>query len=90
MRQSASQICTVFKGRGSSQVGSQRFEWEQFDTFCIPGGEWYQHANASETEDAILFLSSDEPTLRTLGFLLKQGRAPSGELVLLDSFKQAS
>jgi gentisate 1,2-dioxygenase len=80
VRQNASQICTVFKGRGASEVGAQHFDWEPFDTFCIPGGEWYQHSNASEAEDAILFISSDEPTLRTLGFLLKQGRAPSGEL----------
>jgi hypothetical protein len=37
----------------------------------------------------LFFASSDEPTLRTLDFLLKQGRAPSGELVLLDSFRRA-
>ena len=88
--QSASQICTVFKGHGVSQVGGHRFEWNQFDTFCIPGGTWYEHANASDAEDAIVFISSDEPTLRTLGFLLKQGRKPSGELELLDSFRHGA
>ena len=85
VRQNASQICTVFKGRGSSKVGERQFDWEGFDTFCIPGGEWYQHANASEREDAILFIASDEPTVRTLGFALKHGRKPSGELVTLES-----
>jgi gentisate 1,2-dioxygenase len=83
VRQNASQICSVFKGRGSSSVGGQRFDWESFDTFCIPGGEWYQHANGSDREDAILLLSSDEPTVRTLGFALKHGRNPAGDLVVL-------
>ncbi len=87
VRQSASQICTVFKGKGSTQIGAERFDWEQFDTFCIPGGQWYEHCNPGSTEDVVLFLSSDEPTLRSLGFLLKQGRAPSGDLTLLDSFR---
>ena len=85
VRQNASQICTVFKGRGTSKVGDRKFDWEGFDTFCIPGGEWYEHANASEREDAILFIASDEPTVRTLGFALKHGRKPSGELVTLES-----
>lgn len=90
VRQNASQICTVFKGSGASQVGRERFEWEQFDTFCIPGGEWYSHANGSGTEDAILLISSDEPTVRTLGFALKHGRNPAGDLVLLESSRRSA
>ncbi len=87
MRQTASQICTVFRGRGSSIVGKARFDWEQFDTFCIPGGEWYEHANTNTSagEDAIILISSDEPTLRILGFLLKHGRDRNGDSVLLES-----
>ena len=85
MRQTASQICTVFRGQGSSSVGTARFDWEQFDTFCIPGGEWYQHANTSASEDAIVIISSDEPTLRALGFLLKHGRDNNDDTVLLES-----
>ena len=29
---------TMFRGRGHSIVGGHRFDWEPFDTFCIPGG----------------------------------------------------
>lgn len=90
VRQNASQICTVFTGRGASAVGSQRFDWEPFDTFCIPGGEWYEHANASATEDAILFVSSDEPALRALGFAIKHGRTPSGDLEVLESCRRSA
>jgi gentisate 1,2-dioxygenase len=87
VRQNANRICTVFRGRGHSLVGEQRFDWENFDTFCIPGGAWCQHVNDG-AEDAIFLVSSDEPTLRALGFSVKHGRAASGEVVLLESAAQ--
>ncbi|MGA7487212.1 MAG: cupin domain-containing protein [Xanthobacteraceae bacterium] len=85
LRQNASLICTVFSGRGQSIVGGEVFDWEPFDTFCVPGGEWLEHANASTGEDAILLVSSDEPTLRKLGFALKHGRDRNGDLAVLES-----
>ena len=88
MRQNASQICTVFRGSGTSKVGKASFDWEEFDTFCIPGGEWCQHTNTSETEDAIFLVSSDEPTLRALGLNLKHGKDARGNLVTLETFHQ--
>jgi gentisate 1,2-dioxygenase len=87
VRQNANQIFTVFRGRGHSMVGEKRFAWEPFDTFCIPGGEWYQHVNDSSTDEAIFLVSSDEPTLRALGFAVKHGRNGAGDIVLLDSSK---
>ena len=36
VRQNVSQICTVYSGRGHSIVGGKHFDWEPFDTFCIP------------------------------------------------------
>ena len=87
VRQNASQICTVFKGKGSTVIGGKTFEWEPFDTFCIPGGDWYEHTNTS-TEDAIILVSSDEPTLRALGFALKHGKNRDGETVVLESSTQ--
>lgn len=89
VRQNASQICTVFKGSGTSLVGGYRFDWQPFDTFCIPGGEWFEHRNDG-AEDVVLFISSDEPAVRSLGFALKHGRKPSGELVLLESCRGAA
>ena len=40
--------------------------------------------NGSESEDAILFVASDEPTLKTLGFYRRQGRTQDGETIALD------
>src|SRR5258708_1942054 len=53
-------------------------------TFCIPGGHWYTHSNPT-SEDAVLFVSSDEPALRKLGFALKHGRDSNGDPVVLES-----
>lgn len=88
LRQNSSQVCTVFQGRGHTIIGGKRFDWEQFDSFCIPGGEWYEHRNDDPKQDAMFFVSSDEPTLRKLGFAMKHGRLPSGETVLLETATQ--
>jgi gentisate 1,2-dioxygenase len=85
IRQNSSLICTVFSGHGRSIVGAAAFDWEPFDTFCVPGGTWLEHANASATEDAVLLVSSDEPTLRKLGFALKHGRDRNDDTIVLES-----
>lgn len=83
-RQNANRIFTVLEGRGHSMIGDRRFDWEAFDTFCVPGGEWCNHVNETPGADAVLFVSSDEPALRALGFMLKHGRTASGEIVALE------
>lgn len=82
-RQNASLICTVFEGAGHSIVGGRRFDWEPFDTFCVPGGEWVEHVNETPGGDAVLIVSSDEPVLKTLRFYLRHGRTEDGDEVLL-------
>ena len=84
LRQNASLIYTVFEGAGHSIVDGRRFDWEPFDTFCVPGGNWCEHVNASSREDAILVVSSDEPVLKAMRFYLKHGRTAAGEVVRLD------
>jgi len=81
-RQNANRIVTVLEGSGHSIIGSERFDWEPFDTFCVPGGEWCHHVNAPG-KDAVLFVSSDEPTLSALGFMLKHGRNAAGDIIPL-------
>jgi gentisate 1,2-dioxygenase len=82
VRQNASQICTVLEGCGTSIVGGKTFQWNQFDTFCIPGSEWYEHTNTGKA-DAIWMIATDEPALTALGLQLKHGRAPNGDIVRL-------
>lgn len=84
VKQNASQICTILEGSGTSIVGGKTFHWKQFDSFCVPGGEWYEHAN-SGSADAIWMIATDEPALSALGLQVKHGKAANGEIVRLDS-----
>ena len=82
-RQNASLVCFPFHGSGRTIVGGTTLEWDRFDALAVPGGEWFEHVNGSEDDDAILFVVSDEPTLAKLGFLQRHGREPSGAVVRL-------
>jgi len=81
--QNASQVCFPFEGSGHSIVAGERLDWQPFDAVAVPGGEWCEHVNGSDAEDAILFTVSDEPTLKALGFYRKQGRTLDGDIVRL-------
>lgn len=83
LKQNASLLCAPFEGSGYSIIGNKRLDWEQFDTFAVPGGEWCEHVNASATQPAILFVASDEPTLKALALYQKHGKKSSGEIVRL-------
>jgi len=47
------------------EVGEQRFDWQQGDTFVVP--LWYAHRHSnSSSHEAILFSISDAPALKAL------------------------
>jgi len=55
----------VFRGRGTTQIGEQQFDWQQGDSFVVP--LWYAHRHLnSSSDDAILFSMSDAPALKAL------------------------
>ena len=83
-KQNSSQVCIAFEGAGSTTVDGVKMDWKPFDAFAVPGGTWFQHENASGKDDAILFVASDEPSLRSLGFHRRQGRKEDGSIVRLD------
>ncbi len=83
MKQTASLVCTPMQGIGYSIVEGEKFEWGINDTLAIPGGHWCEHVNTSETEYSIMFIGSDEPTLKTLSFYRKFGKTDTGEVVRL-------
>jgi gentisate 1,2-dioxygenase len=63
-------------------VSGERHDWKCFDTLCVPSGAWCEHRNDS-AEDVLLFVTSDEPAIRSLGFLQKLGRTSAGDIVEL-------
>lgn len=80
LKQTASLLVAPFSGSGFSIIAGKRIDWQQFDTVAVPGGEWAEHANASASEPAILFVASDEPALKSLGFYKKWGRTQAGDV----------
>jgi gentisate 1,2-dioxygenase len=82
VRTTSSLLVSPFEGKGYSIVDGQRFDWKEFDTLAIPGGSWFEHHNASATEPLILFVASDEPTLKKLDLYKKWGKSASGEVSL--------
>ncbi len=84
LKQNASLLCAPLEGAGSSLVGGERLDWEPFDTFAVPGGRWCEHVNGSQSAPAVLFVASDEPTLKALSFYQKHGRNADGDVFRLD------
>ena len=83
LKQNASLLCAPLEGAGYSLVGGERLDWEPFDTFAVPGGQWCEHVNGSDSTPAVLFVASDEPTLKALSFYQKHGRNAGGDVVRL-------
>ncbi len=83
LKQTASLLCAPFEGSGHSIVDGQRLDWEPFDTFAMPGSCWCEHVNASATEPAVLFVASDEPTLKALSLYQKHGKSAGGDITRL-------
>jgi len=63
-RHTGSVIYQVAQGRGWSEVGSERFEWEEKDIFSVPS--WAPHRHGAN-EEAVLFSFNDLPAMRALG-----------------------
>jgi gentisate 1,2-dioxygenase len=83
LRQTASLLVAPFKGSGFSIIDGKRFDWRQFDNLAVPGGSWFEHVNNDSKQPAILFVASDEPTLKSLALYQKHGRMKNGEVVRL-------
>lgn len=83
LKQTASLLVAPFTGKGHSIIDGKRFDWSPFDTLAVPGGAWAEHVNGSADEPAILFVASDEPALKALGFYKKWGRNEAGDVVAI-------
>jgi gentisate 1,2-dioxygenase len=77
-RHTGNVIYTVAKGSGHSIVGGRRFEWSERDIFCVPSWVWHEHANGSQSEDAVLFSFSDLPVIESLELYMEQALEDNG------------
>ena len=67
-RHTGNVIYQVAKGSGHSVIAGQRFDWQEKDIFCVPSWAWHEHANASSSNDAVLFSFNDFPVIEKLAF----------------------
>ena len=83
LKQTANLLVAPFEGGpGHSIVDGARHDWAKFDTLAVPGGSWLEHVNDTEAP-IVLFVASDEPTLKKVGLYKRWGRAPGGDVVAL-------
>jgi gentisate 1,2-dioxygenase len=65
-RHTSTVIYHVFRGTGATQIGEEKFDWQQGDSFVVPLWYAHRHQNHSSSQDAILFSMSDAPVLNAL------------------------
>ncbi len=73
-RHTSTSIYHAFRGGGTTVIDDQPFHWRQGDTFIVPLWSWHEHANASSTDEAILFSMHDEPILKPFGLYRQEAR----------------
>jgi gentisate 1,2-dioxygenase len=81
VKTTSSLLVSPFEGQGHALVDGERFHWSRFDTLAVPAGCWFEYVNDSATDPLVLFVASDEPTLKTLALYRKWGKSASGEVM---------
>ena len=83
-RETASTLYCVLAGRGTTEVGGEKLEWEENDIFIVPNHLWRRHVNSDPNNEAVLYSVSDAPLLQKLGHYRAQGKTQAGDVVELD------
>jgi gentisate 1,2-dioxygenase len=83
IRHTAHGIFLVMEGRGYTQVGDVRLDWQENDVFVVPNWRWHHHVNLDAGRDAVIYEMSEMPLLRSIGCYRLQGRMDDGGVVTL-------
>jgi gentisate 1,2-dioxygenase len=70
-RDTTSTVYFVVRGSGTTIMDGQEIRWQERDTFALPGWMIHEHIN-DNSEPAILFSFTDDPSIRALGFYQEQ------------------
>ncbi|MGH7887333.1 MAG: cupin domain-containing protein, partial [Candidatus Binatia bacterium] len=73
-RHTSTSIYHAYRGSGTTMIDGQPFHWQKGDTFIVPLWNWHEHANASSSDEAILFSMHDEPILKAFGLYREEKR----------------
>ncbi len=77
-RHTGSAVYHVVKGQGSTIIDGQRFIWGKGDIIALPPWAVHEHANASKSEDAVLFSIQDSPVFHALGLYYEEALSENG------------
>jgi gentisate 1,2-dioxygenase len=78
-RETSSAFFVVIDGKGFSEIGGQRFDWEKNDIFAVPNFLWRRHVNTG-SDDAILYSVADTALIKNIGQYRSQGRRADGSV----------
>jgi gentisate 1,2-dioxygenase len=76
-RETSSAFYVVLEGKGFTEIGGQRFDWEKNDIFAVPNFLWRRHVNTG-SGDAVLYSVSDTALIKNIGQYRAQGRRADG------------
>jgi gentisate 1,2-dioxygenase len=78
-RHTSTSIYHAFRGSGTTVINGEPFHSEKGDSFVVPLWSWHEHANRSDTEEAILLSMHDSPLLRAFGLYREEGQEDSAQ-----------
>ena len=73
-RHTSNQLYYAVEGSGVTEVEGEKLEWETGDFFVVPNWSWHKHRNASPSEPAILFSTTDRPLHEAIGVYREESR----------------
>jgi gentisate 1,2-dioxygenase len=71
-RHTGSAVYYVAQGRGRTIIDGQAFEWGKGSVIALPSWALHEHANLSDSEDAVLFSIQDRPVLSAMGLYYEE------------------
>jgi gentisate 1,2-dioxygenase len=77
-RHTGSAVYHVVQGEGATIIDGQRFVWNKGDIVALPPWALHEHANTSESKDAVLFSIQDTPVLAALGLYYEETLVENG------------
>lgn len=79
-RSTSSSTIFVIQGEGRTVLDDSELDWSKHDNAVIPNWTWHRHVNTSRTESVILFVMSDRPVLKALGYYREEREGGSSAL----------
>ncbi len=74
-RTTASSVGFVVRGAGRVHLPGSVLEIAARDAFVIPNWTWHHVSNSSPDTDMVIFMVTDEPVIKALGFLRRESAA---------------